>query len=211
MICQKHLKKFSKNTNNQEIRMKTANDPNFFWRTDKISLRPLKLEDSQKKWGEWFDTETRRYLEYQLDLPPVSLAEYTRQLEDICEFNDTSRFTSFAIDNLDGEFVGWINLFSGSPRHGNFSFGISIFRDFRQQGCAADAVRLILRYGFNELRGHKCNSECLAVNQGSIRLHQKLGFQEEGRRRQSVYMDGAYRDLVLFGLLKEEFRFKSGV
>ena len=84
---------------------------NYFWQTEKVRLRPLHISDVEKKWQEWFDTEARRFLEYQLDLPPVSLEEYTRQLKDICEFKDTSRFYSFAIDNLSGEFVGWINLF----------------------------------------------------------------------------------------------------
>jgi RimJ/RimL family protein N-acetyltransferase len=101
--------------------------------------------------------------------------------------------------------VGWINLFTGIPRHGNFTFGISIFREHQRQGYAEDAVRLILRYGCYELRHHKCNSECLAINQGSIQLHQKLGFHEEGRRREMIYMDGGYHDIILFGLLIDEF------
>lgn len=185
--------------------MEKANHPNYFWQTDKVRLRPLCIEDAEKKWREWFDTETRRFLEYQLDLPPVSLVEYTEQLKDICEFKDTSKITSFAIDRLDGEFVGWINMVIGNPRHGNFTFGISIFREHQRQGYAEDAIRLILRYGFNEFRLHKCNSECLAINPGSIRLHQKLGFHEEGRRRKMVYMDGDYHDIILFGLLIDEF------
>ena len=127
----------------------TFNPPaNFFWQTEKVRLRPLRISDAEKKWQEWFDTEARRFLEYQLDLPSVSLEEYTRQLEDICEFKDTSRFYGFAIDNLSGEFVGWINLFKGDPKHGNFSFGISIFREHWRKGYAENAVRLILCMGF---------------------------------------------------------------
>jgi RimJ/RimL family protein N-acetyltransferase len=178
---------------------------NYYWQTEKVRLRPLRISDAEKKWQEWFDTEARRFLEFQLDLPPVSLEAYTRQLEDICEFKETSRFYGFAIDNLSDEFVGWINLFKGDPKHGYFSFGISIFREYQCQGYAEEAVRLILRYGFYELRRHKCNSECLAINQASIRLHQKLGFKVEGRRREAIYMDGGYHDTILFGLLINEF------
>ena len=185
--------------------METIIDQAYFWETNKVRLRPLRIEDAEKKWREWFDTESRRYLEYQLDLPPVSLAVYTEQLRDICEFKDTSRMTSFAIDNLDCELMGWINLFTGNPRHGNFSFGVSIFRKYQRHGYAEEAIRLILRYGFDELRLHKCNSECLAINQPSIKLHLKLGFQEEGRKREVVFMDGAYHDIILFGLLKDDF------
>ena len=177
----------------------------YFWKNGKILLRSLKIEDAEKKWQEWFDSYTRRNLEYQLDLPPVSLAEYTVQLKDAVEFKDTTRTISFAIDNLNGEFVGWINLFKGDPRHGNFSFGVSIFPEYRQNGYAENAVRVILKYGFYELRFHKCNSECLDMNEGSIQLHKKLGFTAEGRRRKMIYMDGKYHDIVLFGLLENEF------
>jgi RimJ/RimL family protein N-acetyltransferase len=185
--------------------MDTITPPKYFWQTDKIRLRPLRKEDAEKKWQEWFDTDARRLLEYQCDLPPVSLSEYTQQLKDSCEFKDTSRITSFGIENHESDFVGWINLMLGAPRHGNFTFGISIFREHQRQGYASDAIQLILKYGFNELRLHKCNSECLATNHGSIQLHQKLGFQEEGRRRKMIFMDGRDHDIVLFGLLKEEY------
>jgi RimJ/RimL family protein N-acetyltransferase len=191
--------------------MKAGIPNDYYWQTGRVCLRPLRIDDAEKKWREWFDTETRRYLEFQLDLPPVSLAEYTRQLEDMCEFKNTSHVTSFAIDNLNHEFVGWINLFAGDTRNGNFSFGISIFRAYQRRGYARDAIDLILCYGFHELRLHRCSSECLASNKASLMLHKKLGFHEEGRRRKMIYMDGDYHDVVLFGLLKDEFetRIKS--
>ena len=127
---------------------------NFYWQTEKVRLRPLQISDAEKKWQEWFDTYTRRFLESQLDVPPVSREEYTWQLENNCEFKDTSQMISFAIDNLSGEFVGWITMFKGDPKHGNFSFGISIFREHWRKGYAENAVHLILRYGFYELRMH---------------------------------------------------------
>ncbi len=46
---------------------------NYFWQTDLIRLRPLRPEDAEKKQREWTDTEARRLLESQLDLPPVSI------------------------------------------------------------------------------------------------------------------------------------------
>jgi RimJ/RimL family protein N-acetyltransferase len=199
--------KIEKDTKHEKgVTMQTRNQPDYFWKTDRVCLRPLRIDDAEKKWKEWFDTETRRFLEFQLDLPPVSLQEYTRQLEDICEFKDTSRFTSFAIDNLDSELVGWINLFAGDTRNGNFSFGISVFREYQRLGYAENAIDLILRYGFYDLRLHRCNSECLAVNQPSIQLHKKLGFQEEGRRRKMIYMNGGYHDVLLFGMLIDEYQ-----
>lgn len=182
---------------------------NYFWQTDLIRLRPLRPEDAEKKHREWMDTEARRMLESQLDLPPVPLETFRQNLLGSCDFQGDSDMRCFAIDTLDGEFVGWINLFLGEPRHGRFSLGVSIFREYQRKGYALDAAGLILQYGFNELRCHKCNSACLDTNAGSISFHKKLGFVEEGRRREVYFMNGQYHDEILFGMAFDEFNRRS--
>lgn len=177
----------------------------YFWQGEKVRLRPLHKEDAQKKWREWTDTHARRMLESQTDLPPVSYEKYEQDLLENIDFRETKRYTSFAIENLDGEFVGWINLFLGDARNGVFSAGMGIFREYRQKGYALEAFQIILRYGFYELRCQKCDSACLAENNASIRLHERTGFKEEGRRRREFFFDNQYHDEILFGLLKEEF------
>jgi RimJ/RimL family protein N-acetyltransferase len=185
--------------------------PNYFWQTNLIRLRPLRPDDAEKKRHEWMDTEARRLLESQLDLPPVSLETFQSNLLGACDFKGDPDTRSFAIETLDGEFVGWVNLFLGEPRHGRFSLGVSIFREYQRNGYALDAANLILQYGFNELRCHKCNSTCLDINSASIAYHKKLGFVEEGRRREVCYMNGHYHDEVLFGMTFDEFnRARSG-
>lgn len=37
------------------------------------------------------------------------------------------------------------------------------------------------------------------------KVYERVGFQEEGRLRQERYVDGAYYDLIIMGLLKEEY------
>lgn len=185
--------------------MKPTPCPTYFWQTPLIRLRPLRPEDAELKHREWLDSEARRLLEGQLDLPPVSLEAFRANLLDACDFKGDPERRCFAIENLEGEFVGWINLFLGEPRHGRFSLGVSIFREHQRRGYALDAATLILKYGFNELRCHKCNSACLDVNTGSIAFHRRLGFIEEGRRREVIFMNGHYHDEILYGLTDEEF------
>ena len=176
----------------------------YFWQGEQVRLRPLTAADAEKKWREWTDSDARLLLEYGMDLPPVSFDAYREQLAPMLEFADTSKRISFGVETLDGEFVGWLNVVP-NERHGTFAFGISIFREYQRRGYAEEALRLLFRYMFYERRFQKCNSECLDINEGSIRLHLKLGFKEEGRRRRSVYVHGEYHDRILFGLLKEEF------
>jgi RimJ/RimL family protein N-acetyltransferase len=111
----------------------------------------------------------------------------------------------FTIETLDGKDVGGISYHSRNRKNGTFSFGVVIAREHRRKGYAEDAVRILLRYAFWERRYQKCNSACVASNAESIRLHQKLGFLEEGRRRRQWFLDGGFEDDVLFGLTREEF------
>jgi RimJ/RimL family protein N-acetyltransferase len=181
-------------------------DSNYFWQTEKIRLRALRPEDAEKKCREWTDSQARSLLEYQLDLPPVSLETYRARLLDACDFKGAPDTLSFAIDSLSGEFVGWANLFVGDGRHGRFSIGMSIFQEYQRKGYAAEALRLLLHYGFDELRCHKCNTACLDTNTASIALQKKLGFVEEGRRREVIFLNGCYHDEILFGLTEHEYR-----
>ena len=177
----------------------------YFWQGEKIRLRPMQIEDAEKKLREYTDSEARAWLQLGIELPPVSMERYLEQLKPYCDFRDTAGITSFSIETLAGEYVGWINLHSKNERRGTFSFGISIFREYRKNGYAKEAVRILLRYGFFELRMQKCNSACIAINEGSIRLHQKLGFQQEGCIRRNIYLNGEFHDDLLWGLLKDEF------
>ena len=177
----------------------------YFWQGEKVRLRAMSIHDVDKKMREYTDSEARAWLQAGMDLPPVSREAYIEKIKPFLDFKETSPILSFCIDTLDGEFVGWINLHSKSERRGTFGFGISIFREYQRRGYAEEAVRILLRYCFYELRMQKCNSACIAINDGSIRLHQKLGFKQEGCVRRNIYLNGQFYDDLLWGLLREEF------
>jgi RimJ/RimL family protein N-acetyltransferase len=178
---------------------------NYFWQGEKVRLCALRIEDAEKKLREYTDTQARSRIQYGMDFPPVSLEAYIEGLKPYCDFKDTSNVTMFGIEALSGEVVGWINLHSKNMRHGTFGFGISIYQEYQKNGYGADEVKILLRYGFNQLRMQKCNSACLATNEASMLMHKRLNFREEGRRRREAYLNGQFHDDILWGMLKEEF------
>jgi RimJ/RimL family protein N-acetyltransferase len=176
----------------------------YFWQGDKIRLRSGQLSDWETIYQESTDSEDIRLVQSGIELP-LSPEMAKAEAEKYANFVDTSHRISFAIETLSGELAGGINIHSKDQKHGTFGFGIRINRSYQQQGFAEEALRIILRYAFYELRYQKCNSFCVHVNECSIRLHRKVGFIEEGRRRRSVYTNGQYYDNLLFGLTREEF------
>ena len=45
----------------------------------------------------------------------------------------------------------------------------------------------------------------LAYNELAIRLYRRLGFKEEGRLRAQVWREGAWHDVLVMGLLWDEW------
>jgi RimJ/RimL family protein N-acetyltransferase len=109
------------------------------------------------------------------------------------------------IENLEGACVGTINSHTCNPRAGTFQYGIYLAPEHRQKGFGAEAIELLLNYFFHELRYQKVNVAIHAFNEGSLALHRKLGFQQEGRLRRMVFAKGKFHDEVILGMTAEEF------
>ncbi len=177
----------------------------YYWQGEHIRLRPMRVDDAAL-WlaEEQSDSETVRFLNAGMDLPK-SEQDARAFAERYAEFGHRHERIMFSIETLEGELAGGINIHSMNQRNGTFETGTRIYRAFRGRGYGFEAKRLVLRYAFHELRFQKYNIRCLASNQPMIDHALRLGCQQEGRIRRSVYTDGRYYDDLLFGLTREEF------
>lgn len=79
-------------------------------------------------------------------------------------------------------------------------------RDAWGNGYGLEAGRLLLRHGFTALNLQRIECGTFAGNTGMRKLALALGMKEEGVRRSAAWKDGAFVDVVEFGILKAEFR-----
>ena len=180
------------------------NYSNYFWQGKQVRLRPLRVEDAEPAFQNLFDSPGRQLLQLGVELP-TTLENMRETLAKRANCADLDGIIVFAIENDAEEIAGGVSFHSRDLKNGSFSFGIAVYAPFRGRGYAFDAVRILLKYGFWEQRYQKCNSACIHTNQGSIRLHHKLGFKDEGCRRCSTFFNGQYYDDLLFGLTRAEF------
>lgn len=109
------------------------------------------------------------------------------------------------IVNKEDGLCGFINVFNASPRHGGFSYGISLLPEYRGLGYAEEAVNIVLSYYFNQLRYHRCGIHIYDFNERSIRFHEKLGFTKVGQFRECHFFNGRYHDCLHYDMTAEEF------
>ena len=73
------------------------------------------------------------------------------------------------------------------------------------QGIGYEAAALIVAHGFRALNLHRIGCGTVAANVAMRRLAERLGMREEGVRREAAWADGAYHDIVEYGLLAGEW------
>src|SRR5690606_22219601 len=101
--------------------------------------------------------------------------------------------------------VGTIDTFQCNRRHGTFKYGIAVSPEHRRKGIAAEIITMTIRYYFMELGYQKTTPHVYSFNEPSIQLHEKLGFQLEGRLRSMIYTNGRHYDELHFGMTRQEF------
>lgn len=73
------------------------------------------------------------------------------------------------------------------------------------KGMGSEAILLLLRHAFVDLQLHRIGIRVIAYNKRAIRAYEKCGFVVEGREREAAFVNGAWHDDVMMGLLEHEF------
>jgi RimJ/RimL family protein N-acetyltransferase len=73
------------------------------------------------------------------------------------------------------------------------------------KGFGAEAMNLLLDFGFLEMNLHRISLRVFSFNSRAIKLYEKLGFQWEGTLRESIFRGGQWHDILQMSILKNEY------
>lgn len=169
---------------------------------DSYFVRPLRHEDLEGPYPTWFEDQEvcqyNRHGKFPKNLPYFRSYIDDANREDrvvwaICHVNDGH------IGNIALEGISLIN------RAGEFAI---IMGDRRHwgHGVATKAGKALLRHGFLKLNLHRIACGTAESNGGMRSLAKALGMQQEGVRREHLFLDGAWVDMIEYGILRSEFR-----
>jgi RimJ/RimL family protein N-acetyltransferase len=169
-----------------------------------VRLDAFDVEADAQDFGRWIGDPSSARLTSLRPVLPLSFAAARTKLE---EWLNDPRSLTFAVRTLaDGRLVGTSLLKDIDQTDQTAELGIAIFRpEDRGKGFGREAIVLTLRYAFDELGLHRVGLYVSSFNERAIALYEKLGFQHEGRTRESIRADGRRYDTVLMGLLHDEF------
>lgn len=75
----------------------------------------------------------------------------------------------------------------------------------RNKGYGAEALKLLLDYGFNILNLNNINLAVFSFNKNAIACYKKIGFKEYGVRHECYFLNGKYYDEILMEILRKDY------
>jgi ribosomal-protein-alanine N-acetyltransferase len=139
--------------------------------------------------------------------PPTRPEQFAAFLER-CRVDTTACF--FICRRTDRRVLGTINL-RQIDRGGFHSayLGYQIGAEFARQGYMTEAIALVLRHAFVDLKLHRLEANIQPGNVASIALVKRAGFVKEGFSRRYLKICGRWRDHERWAILVEDWHAKK--
>lgn len=161
-----------------------------------VNLRVMEKEDLSL-YAEWLNNP-EFYGEYN-PLRQESRTEMEKRYD-----NFPPRHKTFIIEKKDGSKIGYIGHF---PFAGKLlEIGFAVIPSERGKGYSTEAVKILVDYLFLSKDMVRVQARTDPRNVASQKVLKKVGFKKEGIIRKSFFIRGEWRDVLLYSILREEWK-----
>lgn len=168
-----------------------------------IKLRAREMADVERS-ARWADDEELQRL--MGDRYPQSLAATEALTRSYVSKPLSFDQPRFAIETRDGVHIGGLRLFDVSPEDRRARLAIIIGEaPYQSRGYGSDALRTLMSFVFGEMNLNRLDLDVFGFNTRALAAYRKCGFIEEGRRRRAQYTRGAYHDVIIMSILRDEW------
>jgi len=173
-----------------------------FLKGERVHLRALTEKDLTEEYMQWLnDEEVCRHNSHAI-FPNTEqkMKSYFNRLDNqkevVLAIVHTERDRH--IGNISLQNINWVSR--------NAEFAILLGdKEYWSRGFGEEAAKLIIEYGFSRLNLHRIYCGTFEENEGMKKLTKKLQMKEEGLRRDAIFKNGVYQNILEYGVLKNEY------
>ena len=170
---------------------------------NKIHLRPVTSADVGDRYIGWMnDPEVTRYLEVRFSAQTrETIAAFVQKMSGKAD----EPFFAICL-NESGEHLGNIKLGPINPHHRTADVSLFIGeKGWWGKGIASEAIALVTRHAFEDLKLNKLKAGSYSNNEGSARAFERCGWVREGLQRSQAISEGKEVDVILLGIRAADF------
>lgn len=128
-------------------------------------------------------------------------------VQDKMMHNTKDLYLAICLNDGKGRMIGYISLNNIDHLNKTADAGGTVIgeKDCRDGFAVFEAIKLLLDYAFLQLNINRITASCLPGHFFAPCSLAALGFQKEGRMRETLYKHGSYQDMDLYSLLRKEY------
>ena len=172
--------------------------------TERLILRPMRVSDTADMFAYAHDPGVTQYLLWRPHPDPAYTRSYLEYVAG--RYRIGTCYEWAVVCREDGHMIGTCGFANVDCAHNTGEIGYVINPAYRGRGFATEAVRRVLRFGFDVMGLHRAEARYILGNDASRRVMEKAGMTFEGVRRESMLIKGSYRDIGVCAVLAKEFR-----
>ena len=171
--------------------------------TERLSLRGMRVSDAEDMFAYAQYEPVTRYLTW---TPHPNVKHTKEYLTYVSQRYRTGDFFDWAIvSREDGRMIGTCGFTAFDFPSDSAEIGYVLNPAYHGRGLATEAVREVIRFGFEELKLHRIEAKFMKENTRSLKLMERVGMQFEGYAREALKIKGEYRTIGRCGILRQEW------
>ena len=171
--------------------------------TDRILLKPVEESELNDLLDMQWSQELMKYMIFK----PISIENQKEWLKSLGKEN--LAFSIYLKIEDSRELIGIATLNHINQIHQRASWGMKLKSNLQSKGIGYEASLVVINFAFSHLNMMKIHADVIVDNSVSRKLAEKVGTREEGLLVNHYYQNGKFRNVILYGILKEEFYDKN--
>lgn len=171
--------------------------------TERLSLRVMHPIDAEDMFDYAKRPEVTKYLlwrEHEDIYFTLDYLNYINRRYALGDFYDWA-----IIERESRRMIGTCGFTKIDVPNNSAEIGYVLNPDFHRRGFGSEAVKRVLKFGFEELGLNRIEARFMQGNEASLALMKSVGMTFEGYMRDLIFVKGSYRTVGVSSILRSEY------
>lgn len=169
--------------------------------SERLLLRQITAEDVKEIFELRSDKEAMKYIPRPLCVTHEDALALINMMQEKIETNEGMNWAITLKNN--NKLIGYIGHYSIQWENFRSEIGYMISPEYYGKGIATEAIKLLIDYGFNDMKMHSLEGVIDPANIASARVLEKNGFVKEAHFKENGFYDGSFFDSIIYSLLNK--------
>jgi Acetyltransferases, including N-acetylases of ribosomal proteins len=175
--------------------------------TKSLILKKMTLKDAEDLFEYASDPEVTKYVTW---APHKSIDDSIDFLKSVLRRYENNEVSEWGIVYKENnKFIGTCGYVLWVPVHSLAEIAFALSREYWGKGLMTEAVKEVIKYGFEKMNLNRIYAKCFVENIGSQKVLEKVGMKFEGILREQMFIKSKFSDMKIYSILSKEYHEQS--